>query len=206
MPRRVVEIDNGEPLPELSTIGGLGLMGGPMSVNDDLAWIAPVLRLVQKSMDAHIPVIGHCLGGQLMARAMGGQVRRNDVKEIGWGEIEPVDSPAAAKWGTPERFTSFHWHGETFSIPRGAERIWRSAHCENQAFAMGKHLAMQCHIEMTDEMIDRWCETGDAEINEALGRSPAVQTPSAMRENAREKLAALNAVADRVYARWIEGL
>src|SRR5581483_4270905 len=64
IPWRVVEIDNGHPLPELSAIGGLALMGGPMSVNDELPWIAPVVSLVRRSIDAGVPVIGHCLGGQ----------------------------------------------------------------------------------------------------------------------------------------------
>jgi GMP synthase-like glutamine amidotransferase len=144
-------------------------------------------------------VIGHCLGGQMMARALGGRVTRNAVKEIGWGRVD-VEADAAA-WGTPEPFLSFHWHGETFSIPKGAKRIWSSAHCANQAFVLGPHIAMQCHVEMTPGMIDRWCETGAEEIAESSA-SPAVQTPAAMLEGAERKVAALNAVAGRVYDHW----
>jgi GMP synthase-like glutamine amidotransferase len=126
------------------------------------------------------------------------------MKEIGWGEIQVTD--AAREWGTSASFLSFHWHGETFSIPPGAERIWSSEHCRNQAFVLGKHLGMQCHVEMTPEMIDRWCETGASEIEESLATSAAVQTPHAMRERVAAKIAALNAIAGRVYDRWVEGL
>jgi GMP synthase-like glutamine amidotransferase len=206
IPWRLLKIDAGEALPAVSDIGGLALMGGAMSANDDLPWIGRTVAVIRDCVHRDVPVIGHCLGGQLIARAMGGEVRPNAVKEIGWGRIEPVGSSAAAEWGTREGFLSFHWHGDTFSIPARAERIWSSAHCANQAFVSGKHLAMQCHVEITGEMIDRWCATGAEEIEENLGKSPAVQRESAMRERAAEKLEALNAVADRVYTRWVSGL
>jgi GMP synthase-like glutamine amidotransferase len=204
IPYRVLALDEGESLPVSHAIGGLAMMGGSMSVNDELPWIEPTLELVRECVRNDTPVIGHCLGGQMMSRALGGNVGPNAVKEIGWAEIQVTD--AAREWGTSASFLSFHWHGETFSIPAGAERIWSSEHCGNQAFVLGKHLAMQCHVEMTPEMIERWCETGASEIEESLGRSPAVQTPTAMREGAPAKLAALNAIADRVYDRWVKGL
>ena len=138
IPWRLLKIDEGEPLPAVSELGGLAMMGGPMSANDDLPWIAPMLDLIRESVDADVPVIGHCLGGQLMAKALGGEVTRNPVKEIGWGQIDVLRSSGAPDWGPAESFVSFHWHGETFSIPRGAVRIWSSAHCENQAFAVGQ--------------------------------------------------------------------
>jgi GMP synthase-like glutamine amidotransferase len=202
---RVLELDEGEPLPRIEAIGGLAMMGGPMSANDDLPWIEPTLALVRDAVEANVPVIGHCLGGQLMSRALGGRVTRNAVKEIGWGRVDVEPTPAAAAWGTAEPFVSFHWHGETFTVPEGATRIWSSAHCANQAFVLGPHIAMQCHVEMTAEMIDRWCETGVDEIEESRS-SPGVQTPGAMRTSAQEKLEALNRVADRVYSSWVRGL
>jgi GMP synthase-like glutamine amidotransferase len=206
IPWRVAKLDEGDPLPEAREIAALGMMGGPMSVNDDLPWIAPMLALVRDSVSAGVPVIGHCLGGQLLAKAMGAAVTRNPVKEIGWGRVAALHAEAA-EWGPAKPFLSYHWHGETFAIPEHAIRIWSSTYCENQAFVLGaRHLAMQCHIEMTEELIESWCETGAGEIERNRGRSPAVQTPAEMREDLAGRLEALHAVADRVYARWAAGL
>ena len=185
---------------------GLVFMGGPMSVNDELAWIAPVLKLIRTAVAVDVPVLGHCLGGQLMSKALGGSVGRNPIKEIGWGEIEVADSPEARAWFGPDlkRFESFHWHGETFTIPPGAVRIMGNRNCENQGFAIGRNLGMQCHVEMTEELIESWCESGAGEI--ATSRSPAVQSEDEMRRGMGQKLAALRAVATRLYDRWVEGL
>jgi GMP synthase-like glutamine amidotransferase len=181
-------------------------MGGPMSVNDDLPWIAPVLRLIRDSVDAGVPVLGHCLGGQLMSKALGGSVGRNPVKEIGWGDVEVPGNATAQQWFEHSAllFEAFHWHGETFTIPPGAERVLANQYCENQAFALGKHLGMQCHLEMTLEMIHLWCSTGAREIGRS--KSPAVQSVTAIKANLDRRLQALHRVADGVYARWIEGL
>jgi GMP synthase-like glutamine amidotransferase len=206
IPWRVVKLDEREMLPAAGAISGLAMMGGAMSVNDDLPWIAPVLELVRRSIASEVPVIGHCLGGQLLAKALGADVKSNPVKEIGWGDVHVVDARLAADWGAPATFLSYHWHGETFSMPSGAVRIWSSAHCENQAFVYGNSIGMQCHIEMTKDMIEAWCATGVQEIEESIGRSPAVQSPAAMLEDVTAKLKRLHGVADRVYGRWLRGL
>jgi GMP synthase-like glutamine amidotransferase len=207
LPWQMVALDQGESVPSRAEdFSGLVFMGGPMSVNDDLAWIAPVLELIRKAVAADIPVLGHCLGGQLMSKALGGSVGRNPIKEIGWGEIEVADNPEARAWFGPDvtRFESFHWHGETFTIPPGGVRIMGNRNCENQGFAIGRNLGMQCHVEMTEELIESWCESGASEI--ATARSPAVQTQDEMRRGMRQKLAALRAVATQLYDRWVEGL
>ena len=181
-------------------------MGGPMSVNDQLDWIPPLLKLIRQMMAADKPVIGHCLGGQLMSRALGGTVSKNPVKEIGWGTVKVVDSPVARQWlGDTQGFESFHWHGETFSIPDGATRILESAACANQAFVLGKHLGMQCHVEMKREMVEVWCESGAEEIRDA---SPAdtVQTPAAMAIDIDRRLATLSKHAEVLYTKWLQGL
>ena len=181
-------------------------MGGPMSVNDDLPWIAPVLQLIREAVTSEVPVLGHCLGGQLMAKALGGGVGRNLVKEIGWGEIEIADNSQARAWFGPDlrRFESFHWHGETFTIPPGAVRIMGNRNCENQGFVMGKNLGMQCHVEMTRELVESWCESGATEIAKAT--NPAVQTRGQMLAGIEHKLKMLRGVATRLYDRWTEGL
>jgi GMP synthase-like glutamine amidotransferase len=206
IPWRLVEVDRGAPVPEQpGEFSGLVFMGGPMSVNDPLPWIGRECALIRAAVAADIPVLGHCLGGQLMAKALGGAVTKNPVKEIGWGEVRVPDSAEARAWfGETRGFLAFHWHGETFSIPPGARRVLESPHCANQAFALGRHFAMQCHVEMTEEMIRDWCREGAGEI--AAAKSPAVQSPEAMQAGMGPKVAALNAVADSLYARWIEGL
>ncbi len=207
IPWQVIRIDADDPVPsDPRVFSGLAFMGGAMSVNDDLPWIAPVLRLIRAGVGADVPVLGHCLGGQLMSKALGGTVTRNPVKEIGWGEVTVPDSPAAQSWfgQAPRTFLSFHWHGETFTLPPGAERVLSNSYCENQAFALGKHLGMQCHIEMTREMIDSWCESGAEEIRRS--KSPAVQPVTAIKTDLDRRLTALNQIADRVYDRWVTGL
>ena len=208
VPWRVLKVDEGEAIPgNPRQFSGLVFMGGPMSVNDSLPWIAPALALIRSAVDAGIPVLGHCLGGQLIAKALGGEVTRNPVKEIGWGTVEVVGDAAAGDWfGGLHAFTTFHWHGETFSIPPGATRILSSAHCANQAFALGPHLGMQCHVEMTPELIRAWCADWGREVESLARRVPSVQAPGEMLESVEERTRALNAIADRVYDRWTAGL
>jgi GMP synthase-like glutamine amidotransferase len=209
IPWQVVKIDGGEAVPgDPRAVSGIALMGGPMSVNDDLPWIPAVLSLIRAAVDAGVPVIGHCLGGQLMSKALGGEVTRNPVKEIGWGRVDVVDHPLAGAWfgAQPRTFTAFHWHGETFSIPPGAVRVLSSPCCENQAFALGPHFAMQCHVEMTEELIRSWCQDWWKEVQSLAARVPSVQTPEEITDDIARKVGALNAVADRIYDRWIEGL
>jgi GMP synthase-like glutamine amidotransferase len=208
IPWQLVRIDAGDAVPaDARAFSGLVCMGGPMSVNDDLPWIAPALALIRGAVAAGVPVLGHCLGGQLMAKALGGTVSRNPVKEIGWGEVAVESTPEAQRWfgHAGGAFQSFHWHGETFTVPPGAQRLLSSAHCANQAFALGPSLAMQCHIEMTPEMIASWCESGAREIARSAD-SPGVQPAAEIKADLEARLRALHAVADGVYARWIENL
>lgn len=185
---------------------GLAFMGGPMSANDDLPWIGPALALIGDAVRKDVPLLGHCLGGQLMARALGGEVRAAPVKEIGWGEVQACANGVAREWlGALRAFEAFHWHGETFSIPPGGTRVLENAHCANQAFALGKHLGLQCHVEMTAELIGDWLQGGAREI-EASRASPGVQKPEQVRKDMQRRLEALHAVADRLYDRWTEGL
>lgn len=207
LPWELIRIDAGDSLPMApDRFSGLCLMGGPMSVNDELPWIPPLLDLIRQTMASNRPVIGHCLGGQLMSKALGGRVTRNAAKEIGWHPVSIVQSPDAQQWfGDMTGFESFHWHGETFSIPAGATRILQSVACTNQAFVLGKHLGMQCHVEMSAEMIREWCRSGAGEI-EACGTQATVQRPEQMEVDIEARLKALNKAAERLYTHWIQGL
>ena len=99
IPWRLLAIDEGELYRKMHmAFSGLVFMGGPMSVNDDLPWISPVLALIRQAVAAGIPVLGHCLGGQLMAKALGGTVGSNPIKEIGWGEVVVAENNEARAW------------------------------------------------------------------------------------------------------------
>jgi GMP synthase-like glutamine amidotransferase len=207
IPWQLIALDEGTAVPrDARRYCGLVFMGGPMSVNDDLPWIIPLLELARDAVRKDVPMLGHCLGGQLMSRALGGEVRANPVKEIGWGEVRAADNHVARQWlGDLASFESFHWHGETFSIPHGATRILENAHCANQAFAIGKHLGMQCHVEMTEELIRLWLRSGEEEIGAACA-SPGVQQKAEIERDLEARVARLHRVADRLYDRWCEGL
>lgn len=208
IPWQIIRIDAGEALPDmLNGYSGLCLMGGTMSVNDDLPWIPQELALIRQAVTQGVPVVGHCLGGQLLSKAMGGVVTKNPVKEIGWGEVRITDASVAEGWvkNTDQPMNVFHWHGETFSIPPQAVRLWESTYCPNQAFILNnRHLGMQCHIEMTPDMIKTWCETGAEEI--VANPGPAVQTAVAMQADLDTHIPRLREIADKLYSRWIQGL
>ncbi len=207
IPWQLIRIDAGDAVPQDAGVySGLVFMGGPMSVNDDLPWIAQALALIRNAVALDVPVLGHCLGGQMMAKALGGIVTRNPVKEIGWGETIVSDNVQAHAWfGGIRSFEAFHWHGETFSLPQGAVHLLSSAHCINQAFVLGKHLALQCHVEMTAEMIRNWCAVGADEIA-AASNSPAVQSAKTMQSQMVDKLPQLHSAARQLYQRWVAGL
>ncbi|MBK6676256.1 MAG: type 1 glutamine amidotransferase [Rhodocyclaceae bacterium] len=200
----LLRIDAGEAVPaSVDAYAGLCFMGGPMSVNDDLPWLPPTFALIRQAVERGIPVIGHCLGGQLISKALGGTIARNPVKELGWGKVSRDDTPIAAWLGDLDEFEAFHWHGETFTIPPGATRLLKSEFCANQAFVMGPHLGLQCHVEMTEAMIRLWNRQW-ADENAAPG--PSVQRPEEMYERIGERIAAMRRAADQLYGRWIAGL
>ncbi|MBK9160779.1 MAG: type 1 glutamine amidotransferase [Nitrosomonadales bacterium] len=207
IPWHLVRIDAGDAVPRSAEVySGLAFMGGPMSVNDGLPWIAEVETLIRDAAARDVPLLGHCLGGQLMSKALGGVVSDNPVKEIGWGAVTVADNGTARAWfGELRGFVAFHWHGETFTLPPDAERLLSSAYCANQAWAMGKHLALQCHVEMTAGMIADWCEIGAEEID-ANRAGPAVQMAAEMQRQTEDRLPQLHEVATHLYAKWINGL
>jgi GMP synthase-like glutamine amidotransferase len=207
---QLFELDKSHTLPhDLDAFAGFVMMGGPMSVNDPLSWIAPMLDLIRRAQANGQPCLGHCLGGQLIAKALGGVVSKNHVKEIGWNPVRIEDNPTARHWLGDDLvdlrdFTTFQWHGETFTIPPGATRILTGDACANQAYVIGKSLGMQCHVEMTPQMIQTWCrDWADEHADPTL---PSIQTPEEMMAEMRANLKALNVVADRLYTTWCDGL
>ncbi len=202
----LVKIDAGDAVPvSAGEFSGLVFMGGPMSVNDDLPWIPAALRLIRAAVEEGVPVLGHCLGAQLMSKALGGAVGSNRHKEIGWGRVDVADGELARAWfGDRRSFLAFHWHGETYTLPPGAACIASSPYCGNQAFVLERHLGMQYHVEMTPEMIRTWCDSGKEEL--ARCACPTVQSAREIQAHLQARVAVLNAVAAQLYDRWIEGL
>jgi len=151
--------DLGEPLPQKSH-SGLIIMGGPMSANDDLPGLKDELGLIEKALGDDVPVLGICLGAQLIAKALGARVFRNAELEIGWEKVWLTEAGKsdALLGGLASPETFFHWHSETFDLPEGAEWLAFSEKCKHQAYRYGRRVyGLQFHPEVTAEMIDDWC-------------------------------------------------
>jgi len=139
-------------LPDLKKIDLLVVMGGPMSVNDedDFPWLVSEKQFIREAFNSGKPVLGICLGAQLIASAIGARVYRNSLKEIGWFPIDGIASNDSSIFNFPPSVKVFHWHGETFDLPSGATRLAKSDGCENQAFQIGKSvIGLQFHLETT---------------------------------------------------------
>lgn len=200
VPFEVIAIDQGAAVPaDPNDASALVFMGGSMSVNDPLPWLAAEMALIRHAHAIGMPVLGHCLGGQLIAKALGAEVLLNAVKEIGWHAVEKITEGDEWLAGLPSQFEVFHWHGETFSLPAGATPLLRSIWCEQQAFAVGNALALQCHIEMTSDMVREWAEIGRDELQP----SASVQSAQEMFERLPQLIAALQQIADIIYERWL---
>lgn len=186
---------------------GLCFMGGEMSVNDPLPWLEAELALIRRAVMQDIPVIGHCLGGQLMAKALGGVVTRNPVREIGWGNVQVADNQSAHEWLPGQQdFAAFHWHGETFTLPDGAIPLFASTHCANQAFALGPHLGMQCHVEMTETLIAGWVTNWHDELSAPDAPLNSIQSARALNERTATALPEMRRVAHGLYEKWLAGV
>ena len=205
VPRELFALDRGEPVPTDSrAFAGIGMMGGPMSANDDLPWNAPLLGLLRDAVSADVPVIGHCLGGQLLAKSLGAKVVRATTPEIGWSAVDVIDAASNPWFGHRDGFRTFQWHYDMFGLPHDATRVLTNGFNPEQAFVLGKHIGFQCHIEMTREMVENWCASGGDELPPRS--NGAVQSKADIFEDVDERLAALSRVADDVYAAWARGL
>ena len=141
-----------DPLPAAGEIDLLVVMGGPMSVNDEatLPWLVDEKRFIRGAIESGVPVLGVCLGAQLIASCLGARVYPNREKEIGWFPVSAVDGHDGSIFRFPPSLEVFHWHGETFDLPAGAVPLARSQGCENQAFQLGRSvIGLQFHLETT---------------------------------------------------------
>lgn len=201
---RVLRVDRGELAGvDLDRPKAVAIMGGAMSVNDPLPWLAAEIEAIRHFLQRDIPIIGHCLGGQLLAKALGAEVQAMAFQEVGWQRLQQTSHPADSPWFShlPAEFELFQWHGDTFDLPPGAQHLLSNSWCQNQAFAWGdKVLALQSHPEMTADLVDLWL----TEAGYLLDASqPSQQSIAFMRENLGQRITQLNQVAEGFYRHWL---
>jgi GMP synthase (glutamine-hydrolysing) len=153
------DLFTGQQPPPIEAISALISLGGPMSANDPLPFLTSELRLLESALRAGKPLLGICLGSQLLARALGAHVYANPVKEIGWFPVqftsEAQSDPLFQGLRKPE--TVFQWHSETFDLPQNSVWLASSDTCPHQAFRSSQAWALQFHLETTPAMIAEWC-------------------------------------------------
>ncbi len=171
----VVEADK-NPVPDPTEFDAVLAMGGPQHVGDDekYPYLVEVESAIRKVVEKNIPYLGLCLGGQLLAHALGAPVKRHSMTPIGFYEVQITEEGKADPLfhGLPAYQQVFHWHEDTFDIPKEAVQLACNAQTENQAFRYGRHAyGTQYHIEVTPEMIDIWFRFPEyrQEIVSALG-------------------------------------
>ena len=200
---RTVKIFRDEPVPDTLGADGLVVMGGPMGVGDldDRPHLSRAIDLIEQALRDDRPVLGVCLGSQLLAHALGADVRPGPQKEIGWGEVTltdaAADDPLFGEVDDP--FTAFHWHGDAFAVPEGAVGLARTAQTEHQAFRYGDTAyGLLFHLEVTPKTVAGMTTAFQDELAEE-GVDGA-----ALRRDAMTHEPALRATAHAVFGRWAD--
>ena len=204
VPAVVVNSEAGETFPDsVDAYAALAVLGGEMSANDDLPSLRQAERLILDAMAADRPVLGHCLGGQLMARALGATVAEARVPEIGWHKLQVQPRPASRAWfGDLSEALVFQWHYDAFALPAGAQWLACSDACAHQAFSIGPHLAMQFHVELDSAKLRAWATAHDPRFG-AAQEAATVQSAAQMLHDADQRLARQQELANRIYERWL---
>lgn len=200
IPWELVRVDAYEPIPaELDKLGGLIFMGGSMSVNDPLPWIDQEIRLIQQAVKQDIPVLGVCLGSQLLAKALGARVYPGPCMEIGWYPVNRIDGEALTM-SLPAQMTVFHWHGETFDLPAQAQLLFSNARYQNQGFAVGPHLGLQFHLEMQAEQVHEWIRRNPADLER---RCEHAHDAEAILQQLDSRITGLQTLARSLFDNWL---
>lgn len=184
-------------LPDLKTIDLLIVMGGPMSVNDEdqLPWLVAEKQFIWDAIAKSKPVLGICLGAQLIANALGAGVYPNKAKEIGWFPIHGIKSNDQSIFEFPESINVFHWHGETFDLPSGATLLAKSDACEHQAFQVGKSvIGLQFHLETTPHA----AQDIVSPCRNELTPGPHIQTEKEILSANPERYKSINDLMDKI--------
>ena len=134
------------------------ILGAPESANDDFPYLIEEQQLIKNSVNDDIPVLGICLGSQLIAKTFGAKIYSGPKKEIGFYNDLKISSDSTFFSGFQNPFTVFHWHGDTFDLPQGALRLASSEHYPNQAFQYKSAIGLQFHLEVNEEMVNLWLD------------------------------------------------
>jgi GMP synthase (glutamine-hydrolysing) len=183
----------------------LVVLGGPIGVYeaDSYPFLAGEIALIEQRLSRNLPMLGICLGAQLMAKALGARVYPGPVKEIGWGRVELTGEGAASCLSPLQEDDAavLHWHGDTFDLPDTAQRLASNQHYQNQAFTHGRNaLALQFHLEADPHGLEQWYVGHTAELSHAKMSVPALRAETAKLAPGRA------ALADRVFSRWLREL
>jgi GMP synthase (glutamine-hydrolysing) len=192
--------------PTLSHYRGLIVLGGPMGVYDadKYSHLATEATLIQRAAKANLPVLGICLGAQLIAHALGARVYPSGIKEIGWYQLTPTKEAANdllfKHLGATE--TVFQWHGDTFEMPKGAVHLASSKLCTHQAFRYGRNIyALQFHLEVDAATIEAWLNVAENK-NEIASLGGKIDPGQILRETP-ENIGRLNAAGTSVFREFI---
>ena len=198
---RTAQIFRDDPVPDTLDADGLVVMGGPMGVGDidDRPHLSQELTLIEQALRNDCPILGICLGSQLLAHVLGAEVRSAPKKEIGWDEVTLTEAATddALFHDIDDPFTAFHWHGDAFALPDGAESLARSAQTEHQAFRHGETAyGLLFHLEGTPKTV-AWMTTAFQDELAAEGKDGAAMRRSAMGHEPQ-----LRSTARTVFGRW----
>ncbi len=203
LPYEVVALDEGRDVPqEIDDISALAFLGCSHSLTEDADWMRDEIKLIRKAADAGLPILGHCFGSQLISVAFGGSVAPMSQKEIGWHRIEMADTDAAKKWcGDVTDPEILIWHHDAFTLPDGAEPLYSTNFCPDQAFSIGDNIvATVAHVEVTPPMLQRWLDVYGDDIDEI---SETVQGPDEIRRDIEGRCARMHKLTDHMYDKWI---
>jgi GMP synthase (glutamine-hydrolysing) len=193
--------------PSLEGYDGLIVLGGPMNVDevDKYPNLITELKLIREAVTKEVPILGICLGSQLLAKALGAKVKKNPEKEIGWYEVSPTKEGEVD--GLMTNFMKeekiFQWHGDTFDLPHGAQLLASSPLCKNQAFRYGDNIyGFQFHLEVDKPMIERWLTVPEnkKEIEDLNGKID----PDHIKGETPEHISRLNDLSNSVFGNFIE--
>ena len=190
-------------LPRVDDFDALIVVGGPMSVWQDklFPWLTSEKRFLEQVVGLGIPVLGICLGAQLLAELLGGKAYKGAHKEIGWYPAEATDNGRDTWLGDalPDRFETFFWHGDTFDLPHGAIRIARSAAFDNAGFIWRQTIGLQFHLEVTQEWVRKLAARDVHELVAALH----IQTAEEILGKDEPVFRDNNALMDALLERWL---
>lgn len=204
VPYELTCVSPGERLAcDLDKASGLIFLGAPHSANGSAQWISDEIRLIQSAAAIKMPVMGVCFGAQLITKALGGEVLDGGPTQIGWHPVKTTEQGRSimSSAGLPRVFHVFEWHEEAFSLPRGAVPLFHDHNTHSQGFLQGNILAMQFHLEVTEEII----EDSLIRFAECLpSANMSVQSSEQIRADIARHLASMHRVAERIYGWWLD--